>query len=445
MPQANSLTATDQLEALMQELALSSPEHKINPSLQAFHALLAAMGDPQLSLQSIMVGGTNGKTSTTLMIQSLAVNLGFSVGVFTSPHLQDLRERIRINDQLVSAEMMVDAIQRVSQYANLLADSIDRPTYFETLTAAAIEIFADLPVDLAILEVGMGGKWDATNVTNPVAACLLPISLDHMQFLGDTIEEIAADKCHIIKPSSVAVVATQSPKALAVIESRCQEVGAPLLYQGRDFEVTHRFDAVGGQSFDLRTPRGEYRDLYLPLFGAHQAANAGVAVTAIEQATPTSEPIAPEVLAEALAQVTSPGRIEIVGQSPLFLIDACHNPAGAEVTANAIAQSFALNDFVLIFGVMNDKDALAVLQPLIRHGVALVVVATDSPRATSVEILAAIAEENFPQMPVYKASNVKDACRLAVDLALKYSAQTGVLAAGSIALAGAVREWALNE
>lgn len=445
MMTAQSANANTRLRSLLQELGANSPEHKIDPSLANFQSLLGAMGDPQLSLQTIMVGGTNGKTSTARILESLALMLGFSTGVYTSPHLADPRERIRINDHLVASGVFCDAIDRVIQYAALRPTKFDRPTYFETLTAAAFEIFADVPVDLAVLEVGMGGKWDATNMTDPIAACLLPISLDHMRYLGNTIEKIAIDKSHIIKADSTAVVATQAPEVLEIIQRRCDKVGASLLYQGRDFDVSKRVDGVGGQSFDVQTPKGHYQDLFLPLLGAHQATNAAVALTAIEQTTPLDEAIFLPLATNALAQVLSPGRLEIVGQGPLFIVDACHNPAGAEVTANAIAQLFALNSFILIFGVMNDKDALKVLRPLIKQCVALVVVATDSPRATEVASLSAVAKEYFLDLPVYEALDVASACQQATDLALRHSDKTGVLAAGSVALAGAVREWALDE
>lgn len=433
------------LQRLMHDLAAESPEHKINPSLQDFLALLDVMGDPQSSLQTIIVGGTNGKTSTTLMLESLASTLGYSVGVFTSPHLRDPRERIRLNENLVAADVMADAIERVNRYADLLPIGTQRPTYFEALTAAALEIFADLPVDLAILEVGMGGRWDATNVTNPAVACIMPISLDHMEFLGDTVEEIAQDKSQIIKASSVAVAATQPSGALSAIEDRCVQVGAPLLYENRDFAIRNRVDAVGGQRFDLQTPTGDYKELFLPLFGSHQASNAAVAVVAIEQALTSKAPLPDDLVAAALGNVSSPGRLEIVAQNPLFIIDACHNPAGAQVTANALTASFALNDFILIFGVMKDKNAVEILRPLLGQCVGLVAVAIDSPRATEVVTLAAMAREHFPDLPVHEAKDVSTACQLAIDLALKHSAQTGVLAAGSVALVGAVRGWALDE
>jgi dihydrofolate synthase/folylpolyglutamate synthase len=430
------------LEQALNALTRTAPEHRVNPSLDSFKQLLSVMGDPQLGVPSLIVGGTNGKTSTSRAIATLAETLGYLTGLFTSPHLFDVRERILVGLEMVTPDRLADALDRIADYADLLPPGIDRPTYFETLTAAAFEIFADEPVDLAVLEVGMGGKWDATNVTTPLAACLMPISLDHMEYLGDTVEEIATDKAHIIQPSSIAIVASQPADAMSAIKKRCNDLGCELLAEGVDFAITNWRSAVGGQIFDLRTPLTEYRELFLPLFGAHQASNVAVAVTALSVSLTAGEPPTQTQVEDALAQISSPGRLEVLSRDPLIIVDACHNPGGAEVTVRALSEAFASQEFILVFAVMKDKDALAILRQLAPVLKGVVVTSTNSPRSQSIGELNSLVSTNFSHLVVEAAENVSTACEVACAMATDRGQSTGVLVAGSVVLAGAARQWA---
>jgi dihydrofolate synthase/folylpolyglutamate synthase len=343
---------------------------------------------------------------------------------------------------MVTPDRLADALDRIADYADLLPPGIDRPTYFETLTAAAFEIFADEPVDLAVLEVGMGGKWDATNVTTPLAACLMPISLDHMEYLGDTVEEIATDKAHIIQPSSIAIVASQPSAAMSAIKKRCDDLGCELLAEGTDFAITNWRSAVGGQIFDLRTPLAEYRELFLPLFGAHQASNVAVAVTALSVSLTAGEPPTQTQVEDALSQISSPGRLEVLSRDPLIIVDACHNPGGAEVTVRALSEAFSSLDFILVFAVMKDKDALAILRQLAPVLKGVVVTSTNSPRSQSIGELLSLVSSNSSHLVVEATENVSTACEVACAMATNRGQSTGVLVAGSVVLAGAARQWA---
>ena len=444
MTSVRSSDANVRLDLVLSELTSKAPEHRVNPGLESFRQLLNVMGDPQLGVPTVIVGGTNGKTSTARAIATLAQTLGYVTGLFTSPHLFDVRERILVELELISPKRLADSLERIVAYADLLPVSVDRPSYFETLTAAAFEIFADTPVDLAVLEVGMGGKWDATNVTTPLVACLMPISLDHMEYLGDTVEKIATDKAQIIRPSSIAVSAAQPPSVREVIASRCQELGCELLQEGRDFAVTNRRPAVGGQIFDLRTPLAEYSDLFLPMFGAHQASNAAVAVTALSVGLRADEPPTQLQVEDALAQTSSPGRLEVLSRDPLVVVDACHNPGGAEVTVRALGESFATNRFVLVFAAMKDKDALSILAHLTSVSTCVVVTSTHSPRSASIVQLQALLSTNFPKLEVFVAEEALEAFGLARELAREQGSTAGVLVAGSVSLVGAARQWAQN-
>lgn len=433
-----NIEATDAtLERLMLDMAKASPEHRVNPELESFLELLHVMGDPQDSLQTVIVGGTNGKTSTSRMIESILSGWGYSVGLYTSPHLEHVRERIRINGDQVSVEALVDSLTRIDAYSRLTSDGNPKPTYFETLTAAALEIMADSPVDFAVLEVGMGGRWDATNVTTPTVACLLPISLDHMEFLGDTIEKIAADKSYIVKEGSVCVVGRQVSSALEVIKRRCNEQSAKMFVLGNDFEISNRREAIGGQLFDIDTPFASFSDVFVPLLGEHQVDNAAVAVMAAQLAVGSSQRFEPNLLPKSLEQTSSPGRLEILGREPLVVLDVCHNPAGADATAKALGASFGQLDFLLIFGAMRDKDVLGVLKPLLAHCNEVILTAANSRRAFSVGALGDLIHAHAPRLKVHKSASVAQAC----DMALRMASSRGVLVAGSVALVGEARTY----
>ena len=356
-------------------------EWEIDPSLDRMQALMELLGSPQRSYAVIHVTGTNGKTSTANMIDSLLRARGLRTGRYTSPHLTSMRERISVDGEPVSEERFVAAYAEVLPYVQLADSSGDPPlSFFEVLTAMAFAVFADAPVDVAVIEVGMGGTWDATNVADGSVAVVTPISMDHTRYLGDTIELIAKEKAGIIKPGAVAVIAQQPVEAAEVLLRRAAETGASVAREGFEFGVLQRDVALGGQRLTLRGLRSEYDDLFLPLFGAHQASNAACALAAVEAfagvpaGTLHPEGIAPvgdtggaldaPLVREAFAQATSPGRLEVVRRSPTVLVDAAHNPAGMAATVAAVEESFAFAPLVGVVAVSADKDVTGILEEL---------------------------------------------------------------------------------
>src|SRR3954462_10824270 len=332
------------------------PETRLEPSLDRIPAVPELLGDPQRAYPVIHLTGTNGKTSTSRMIDTLLRALDLRTGRFTSPHVERMTERISVDGEPLSDEAFVRAFNDVAPYTHLVDESQDHPlSFFETVVAMAYAAFADAPVDVAVVEVGMGGSWDATNVADATVAVILPIAVDHSVYLGGSPVEIAREKAGIIKPGSTVVSAVQAEDVAAVIAERAAEVGAPVLWEGRDFGVEHRVPAVGGQLVRLQGLRAAYDEVFLPLHGAHQAQNAAVALAAVE-AFLGEDPLDDELVKDGFAEVTSPGRLEVIRRSPTILLDAAHNPHGAAATADAIEDSFLLSPLIGVIGVMGDKD-----------------------------------------------------------------------------------------
>jgi dihydrofolate synthase/folylpolyglutamate synthase len=434
------------IAAVTEELYARAPEDVVEPSLQRIALLLDLMGQPQHSAPVITVAGTNGKTSTARMIDTLVRALGLRCGLTTSPHLQSVAERIQIDGRPLPDEEFVDLYGQVAPLAVLadehLAAAGERPlTFFEVLTALAFAAFADAPVDVMVLEVGMGGAWDATNVADAAVAVITPIAIDHAEYLGDTLPEIAGEKAGVIKPGCVAVLMHQQPEAAEVVLRRCADTGVQVAREGMEFGVLGRAVAVGGQSVGLQGLRGRYDEVFLPLFGAHQAANAAAALAAVEALTGSGEPLADDVVREAFAAVESPGRLEVLRRGPSVLVDAAHNPAGAAALAEALAESFGFVATVGVVGVMADKDAfgiLAALEPALDH---VICTATGSPRALPAADLARVAEEVFGGHRVSVAADLVAALDDAVAWADARSEQgsAGVVVTGSVVTVGAAR------
>ena len=312
------------------------PESRLEPSLDRIAALAELLGEPQRTYPVIHLTGTNGKTSTSRMIDTLIRATGLRTGRFTSPHVESMTERISVDGEQLTEEQFLEAYQDVAPLASLADEDAVHPlSFFETVVAMAYAAFANAPVDAAVVEVGMGGSWDATNVADATVAVILPVAVDHSAYLGTSPAEIAREKAGIIKPGSTVVSAVQADDVAAVIAERAAEVGATVLWEGRDFGVEHRVPAVGGQMVRLRGVRAEYDEVFLPLHGAHQAQNAAVALAAVE-AFLGQEPLDDELVKDAFAEVTSPGRLEVIRRSPTILLDAAHNPHGAAATAEAI-------------------------------------------------------------------------------------------------------------
>jgi dihydrofolate synthase / folylpolyglutamate synthase len=421
------------------------PESRLDPTLDRIQALTELIGDPQHSYQVVHLTGTNGKTSTSRMIDALVRSRGLRTGRFTSPHVESMTERISVDGEPLSEEAFVRAYLDVAPFLDLVDAEADHPlSFFETVVGMAFAAFADAPVDVAVVEVGMGGTWDATNVVDGSVAVVTPIAVDHATYLGNQPAAIAVEKSGIIKPGATVVVAEQSDEVMAVLVERAVEVGATLLREGVDFGVAHRAAAVGGQVVTLRGRHREYDELFLPLYGAHQAQNAALALAAVEALT-TDEPLSEEVVREALGEITSPGRLEVVRRGPTVLLDAAHNPHGAAAAVEAIRDSFTFDPLVGVVGVMADKDAeglLSELEPVLSE---VVCTQSSTPRAMPAEQLAEVARDLFGEHRVRVAPRLDDALEEAVMLAETGGAlgesigSGGVLVTGSVVTVGEAR------
>ena len=339
------------------------PEHRIAPSLGRIEALVELLGDPQQAYPVIHLTGTNGKGSTAAMIESLLRATGLRTGRFTRPHVMNVNERITIDGVSISDERFDATWREIAPYVALVDEQqIDgvSMTFFEIITAMAYAAFADAPVDVAVVEVGLGGTWDATNVADADVAVVTPIDFDHTHLLGNTVAEIATEKAGIIKPGAQAILAGQRVEAAQVLLQRCAEVGCVGAARGIEFGVLDRQVGVGGQLIRLNGAEGPVEDIFLPLHGAHQAANAAQAVAAVE-AFLGMKALNPDVVREGFAQVRFPGRLEVVRRSPTVVLDAAHNPHGARATAAAVTEAFGFTPLVGVVAVMADKDARGLL------------------------------------------------------------------------------------
>lgn len=436
------VSAEERYAEVTAEILSRAPESDIDPRLDRVHTLLDLLGDPQRGFRVIHVTGTNGKTSTARMIDALMRARGLRVGRYTSPHLRTVRERIVIDGEPVSQERFVEIYDDISPYIAMADETNDAPlSFFEILTVMAYAAFADTPVDVAVVEVGMGGRWDATNVVDGDVAVVTPIGIDHTDYLPDTVEGIAEEKAGIIKPGSVAVLAQQPVAAAEVLLRNASEVGAEVAREGLEFGVASREVAVGGQQIALQGLTAQYEDVFLPLFGAHQAGNAAVAVAAVEAFSSAGEDSAgldPAMVAEALAGVESPGRMEVVRTSPTVIADAAHNPAGMTVTAAAVEEAFGFSRLVGVVAIMADKDVEGILEPLEPLLDEIVVTRNSSPRSLAPEQLAALARQVFGEDRVHAVPRLDDAIDRAVGLAEADGEPggTGVLVTGSVVTAG---------
>lgn len=414
------------------------PETRLEPSLDRIRAFTELLGDPQHAYPVIHLTGTNGKTSTARMIETFLLTMGLRTGRFTSPHLQKMSERIVLDGEPLSDEAFVTAFNDVAPYTHLVDSSSEFPlSFFETVVGMAYAAFADAPVDVAVVEVGMGGAWDATNVADGAVAVVLPISVDHASYLGDSPADIAIEKAGIIKAGSTAIIAEQRPEVLDVLLARAAEVGATLLREGEDFGVEHRVAAVGGQVVTLRGLRATYEDVFIPLYGEHQAQNAAIALAAVE-AFAGPDALAADVVEEAFAAVTSPGRLEVVRRSPTIVLDAAHNPHGAAAAAAALDDSFAFSPLIGVMGVMADKDYEGVLAAFEPHFSHLICTQNSSSRAMPAEKLAEVAREIFDEDRVTVAPRLADAIDQAAALAEAGEAFGDPLGSGAVLITGSV-------
>jgi dihydrofolate synthase/folylpolyglutamate synthase len=424
------------------------PEHRIGRGKQRIEALLELLGNPERSCPVILVAGTNGKGSTAIMIEALLLALGLRVGRFSSPHLVDLTERISIDGEPIPTDRFDELVEQTVPFVEMVdAQEIGGipMTFFEVMVGLAYAAFAEAPVDVAVVEVGLGGEWDATNVVAPQVAVITPIDRDHTHLLGETPAQIATEKAGIIREGSVAVLAGQRPSVAPVLLERCAEVGARVAREGIEFGLIDRTVAVGGQVLRLDTASGPLGDVFLPLHGAHMAQNAALAVGAVE-AFMGGRPLPAEVIAEGLGAVRAPARLEVVRRSPTVVLDTCHNPHGARATIKAVEEAFAFEPLIAVLGMMSDKDAPGVLREL-GVGVTSVIcteVASTSRGLPAAE-LAETASEILGGEHVETVPRLADAIERAVTLADESGPTAGVLIAGSVILAGEARALLVRE
>jgi len=443
-----TLSGGDALAEVYAAILDRAPEHDFAPTIDRVREVCELLGDPQRAYRVVHVTGTNGKTSTSRMVERILREHGLRTGRFTSPHLSSVTERIAIDGEPISPERFVEVWQDVAPYVHMVdqrsqAAGGPRMSFFEVLAVMAFAAFADAPVEVAVVEVGMGGTWDATNVVDAEVAVVAPVAMDHERWLGHSLTDIAGEKAGIVKDGSVLVLAEQRPDAEGVILAAAAERGARVLREGVELEVVDRRVAVGGQLLALRTTGGLYADVFLPLHGAHQAHNALLALAAAEALLRDGGALDAGVVEAAFAAMDSPGRLELVRTSPTVLVDAAHNPAGAESLAATIEEAFGFERLVGVVGVLEDKDAehlLAVLEPVLDE---VVVTRSTSPRARDVDELAQVAVEVFGEDRVHRADRLDDAIALAVDLAEQGVAGSptgaGVLVTGSITVVAEAR------
>jgi dihydrofolate synthase/folylpolyglutamate synthase len=441
----HKLEIRKQMREIEQSIMARAPEHDLEPSLDRIAAVMELLGDPQHAFPVIHVTGTNGKTSTARMIERILREMGLSTGRFTSPHLHNIRERIALNGNPIDVEKFIASYEDVLPFIEMVdarsaAEGGPRMTYFEVLVALAYAAFADAPIDVAVVEVGMGGSWDATNVVNAQVAVVTPIALDHERFLGPTVEGIAIEKAGIFKTGSLVVSAMQEPEVAEILIERGQEVGTTPAFEGNEFGIARREVAVGGQQLAIRGLGGEYDDLFLPLHGPHQGHNAALALAAVEAFVGGGEHrLDVDLIRAGLAGATSPGRLEVVRRSPTVLVDAAHNPAGALALRAALEDSFNFAKVVGVIAILEDKDAsamLEILEPVLND---VIVSRTTSPRAINPQRLGQLATEIYGEGRVTVVDNLPDALDRAAEMADEGGFGGGVLATGSITTAAEIR------
>jgi dihydrofolate synthase / folylpolyglutamate synthase len=410
------------------------------PDLERITTLLGLLGDPQHASPSVHVTGTNGKGSIVRMVGALCSAAGLSAGTYTSPHLQSVRERLSLAGRPIGSGRFAALHAEVDALARLVDErSSDRVTYFELLTAMAFAWFADVPVDVAVVEVGMGGRWDATNLVRGDVAVLGEIDVDHPQ-LGGTPAEVATEKVGIVEAGSTVVNAAQSSDVQALVEATVAERDATLWQLGRDLEVVDRRVAIGGQLLTLRVGERVIDGILLPLHGAHQARNAALALGAFAALTDAAfAGMEDDVVRHGLGAVQVPGRLEVVHREPTVVLDGAHNPHGARAAAEALSEAFEFRDLVLVAGCLDDKDVGGILRELRDVASHVIVTNSPSPRAAPIERITAAAEEVWRggKVVVDVVADLDDALTAAEALT---GDGDGILVAGSLTTVGAARD-----
>ena len=439
------ISADDQarVDAIEEALLARWPETRIAPTLERISALMDILGSPQLTYPTIHVAGTNGKTSTTRMIDSLLFATGMRTGRFTSPHLESYLERIAINGQSIDPKEIIFAYNDIAASLDLMDEKFDNPiSFFEAITALAFVAFAEHPIDVGVIEVGMGGTWDATNVIDADVSVVMPIDYDHMEYLGNTLTEIAVTKAGVIKEGGFVVLAQQQPEAAVELLRRAAEVGADIAREGIEYELLSRAIAVGGQLISVRGINETYEDIFIPLHGKHQALNAASALVAVE-AFFGDQPLDIESVRAGFAAVTSPGRCEIVHRDPTLILDAAHNPHGARALAETLESEFTFDEVIGVVAIFGDKDAAGVLKELEPILNSVIVTQSSSPRAMPVDELEKVAVSIFGNDRVFPVASLGAALDRAVEKAKRplSDESVGVVVAGSVVTVGESRTY----
>ena len=439
----NNINPDDQarIDAIEKALLARWPENRIAPTLERISALVDMLGSPQLTYPTIHIGGTNGKTTTSRMVDSLLFEMGLRTGRFTSPHLESYLERICINGQPIDAKEMIFSFNDVSPYLDLMDSKFDNPiSFFEAITALAFAAFAEHPIDVGVIEVGMGGQWDATNVVDADVSVIMPIGLDHMEYLGNTIGEIAKTKAGIIKEQGFVVLAQQEPEAAVELLRRAAEVGADVAREGLEYSIDSRAIAVGGQLISITGLRGHYDEIFLPLHGKHQASNAAAALIAVE-AFFGEQDLDIDAVRAGFANVSSPGRCEIIHRDPTIILDAAHNPHGARAIAETIQSEFTFDDVTGIIALMADKDALGILQALEPIMNQIIVTTNSAERSMSVKDLEVLATQVFGADRVFSQPTLTEAIEKAIKDSVRPLSEESlaILITGSVVTVGEAR------
>ena len=431
----------ERIDAIEQALLKRWPETRIEPTLDRIAALVDALGSPQLTYPTIHVGGTNGKTTTARMIDSLLFEMGLRTGRFTSPHLESYLERISINGQPIDPKAMIFSYNDIAAYLDFMDTKFDTPiSFFEAMTALAFAAFAEHPIDVGVIEVGMGGEWDATNVVDADVSVIMPVDLDHTEYLGSTIAEIAKTKAGIIKEGGFVVLAQQKPEAAVELLKKAAEVGADIAREGIEYVIESRALAVGGQLLTIKTPKDTYEEIFLPLHGKHQASNAAAALVAVEAFFGEQELDYEAVLA-GFANVQSPGRCEVLHRDPTIIIDAAHNPHGAKAITETIQSEFTFDEVIGVVASMADKDVRGALVEFEKVMNSIIVTKNSSSRSMDVAELEKIAVEVFGADRVFSSPTLE----AAIDKAIKDSVRPlsedtlGILITGSVVTVGEAR------
>nr|WP_325168127.1 folylpolyglutamate synthase/dihydrofolate synthase family protein [Corynebacterium macginleyi] len=454
-PQEVSPEELQALGEVEEELNQRWPETKIEPTLERIEMLMDLLGHPEQSFDVIHIAGTNGKSSTARMVDSLLRSFHRRVGLFTSPHLQRVTERIGIDGRPIHPRDYVRLWHEIKPYVEMVDAHSEVPmSKFEVLVGLSYAAFADAPVDVAVVEVGLGGLWDATNVVNADVSVITPVGLDHMEYLGSDIREIAGEKAGIIKRradaedpltpnENIAIIAEQAPEAMQVILQRAVDMDAGVARSGVEFAAVESRIAVGGQQVNIRGLGGMYQDIFLPLHGEHQAKNAAVALAAVEAFFGASSGHSLDIASvrTGFAKTISPGRLERVRTSPTTFIDAAHNPHGAKALGAALDRDFDFARLIGVVSVFGDKDAQGILIALEPYLSEVVISQNSSPRAIDAYELAETARDIFGEERVYVADDLPSAYAQAVELAEESEVQSGsgIVITGSVVTAGEAR------